>query len=87
MGANRADAERKLQAYTAMRARWQMSSGLYRRDGRLLLPGAAAHLWPFSQAFVATLMVAGIDPASSCSSDCAPAQAASTARYRFTSSR
>ena len=62
MGANRADAERALQAYTAMRARWQMSSGLYRRDGRLLLPGAAAHLWPSSQAFVATLMVAGIDP-------------------------
>jgi Glycosyl hydrolase family 76 len=62
VGANRADAERALQAYVAMRARWQMSSGLYRREGPLLIPGAAAHLWPFSQAFVATLAVAGIDP-------------------------
>jgi hypothetical protein len=62
VGGNRADAERALQAYAAMRARWQMSSGLYRRDGPLLIPGAAAHLWPFSQAFVATLAVAGIDP-------------------------
>jgi hypothetical protein len=62
VGANRADAERALQAYAAMRARWQTSSGLYRRDGRLPIPGAAAHLWPFSQAFSATLLIAGIDP-------------------------
>ena len=62
MGANQADAERALQAYAAMRARWQVSSELYRRDGRLLIGRAAAHLWPFSQAFVATLLIAGIDP-------------------------
>ena len=62
MAANRADTERALQAYVAMRVRWQMSSGLYRREGRLLTLGGAAHLWPFSQAFVATLVIAGIDP-------------------------
>ena len=62
MGADGADAERALQAYAAIRARWQMSSGLYRRDGLLLIRRAAAHLWPFSQAFVATLLIAGIDP-------------------------
>jgi hypothetical protein len=56
-----ADAELALQAYAAMRTRWQMSSRLYRRDGRLGLLGAAAHLWPFSQAFVATLVIAGVD--------------------------
>jgi hypothetical protein len=34
--------------------------GLYRRDGRLHLPGTPAHLWPFARALVATLDVAGI---------------------------
>jgi hypothetical protein len=62
VAADRADAERALQAYMALRARWQMSSGLYRRSGRPLTMGGAAHLWPFSQAFVATLVIAGIDP-------------------------
>lgn len=33
---------------------------MYRRDGILHRPGAAAHLWPFSRALVATLDLAGI---------------------------
>lgn len=70
MAANRAAAERALQAYVAMRAGWQMSSGLYRRDGRLLIRRSAAHLWPFSQAFVATLLIAGIDPLVTAGFDC-----------------
>jgi Glycosyl hydrolase family 76 len=62
VGANRTDADRALHAYAAMRARWQMSSGLYRRHGQIPISRSAAHLWPFSQAFVATLLLAGIDP-------------------------
>jgi hypothetical protein len=55
-----ADAERALGAYKAMRDRWQTSAGSYRRDGRLPAPRSAAHLWPFSQALVATIVIAGI---------------------------
>ncbi|MGO9954913.1 MAG: glycoside hydrolase family 76 protein [Solirubrobacteraceae bacterium] len=34
--------------------------GRYRRDRRLHLPGAVAHLWPFARAMVATLDLAGV---------------------------
>jgi hypothetical protein len=50
VGANRTDADRALQAYAAMRARWRMSSGLYRRDSQIPIRRAVAHLWPFSYA-------------------------------------
>jgi glycosyl hydrolase family 76 len=43
-----------------MRTRFRNRNGFYRRDGRLRPPGAAAHVWPFSRALVATLDVAGI---------------------------
>jgi hypothetical protein len=51
---------RAARAYVAMQRWLDPRSGLYRRDGRLRLPGSAAHLWPFSQALVATLDLAGI---------------------------
>jgi Glycosyl hydrolase family 76 len=53
-------AARAARAYIAMRRRFHMRSGLYRRDEGLHLPGAPAHLWPFSRAFFATLDVSGI---------------------------
>lgn len=60
MAADRvADAERALRAYEAMRDRWRGPSG-YRREGRLRLRRSAAHLWPFSQALVATILIAAI---------------------------
>jgi hypothetical protein len=40
-----------------------MRDGLYRRDGVLRLPGANAHLWPFSRAMAATLDLAGVGDA------------------------
>jgi predicted alpha-1,6-mannanase (GH76 family) len=43
-----------------MQREFWMRKGLYRRDGRLHVPGTPAHLWPFSRALVATLDVAGI---------------------------
>lgn len=43
-----------------MQGSFHAGSGLYRRDGRMRTPRSAAHLWPFSQALVATLNVAGI---------------------------
>ena len=49
-----------MRACEAMRDRWRMSPGVYRRDGRLRVPRFAAHLWPFSQALVATILIAGI---------------------------
>ena len=52
---------RAARAYAAMQDEFQRTSGLYRRDGRLRTPRSAAHLWPFSQALVATLTLAGID--------------------------
>jgi hypothetical protein len=53
-------AERAARAYAAMQCAFGRPGGLYRRDGRLRLPGTAAHLWPFSRAFVATLDLAGL---------------------------
>lgn len=50
-----------MRAYEAMRRRWGMGSGGYRRDGTLRVPRVAAHLWPFSQALVATILIAGIE--------------------------
>jgi predicted alpha-1,6-mannanase (GH76 family) len=55
-----ADAEQAVHAYTEMREKWRTGRGVYRRDGRLWVPRLAAHLWPFSQALVATVLVAGI---------------------------
>lgn len=53
-------AARAARAFSAMRTHFRNRRGLYRRDGRLRPPRAAAHLWPFSQALVATLDVTGI---------------------------
>jgi hypothetical protein len=53
-------AARAARAYEAMQRAFHTRRGSYRRDGRLHLPGAAAHLWPFARAFVATLDLAGI---------------------------
>ena len=53
-------AARAARAFAAMRRCFWTRKGLYRRDGRLHAPGAAAHLWPFSRALVATLDLAGI---------------------------
>ncbi len=53
-------ASRAARAYTAMQNGFRTRDGLYRRDGKLHLRGAAAHLWPFSRAFAATLDLAGI---------------------------
>jgi Glycosyl hydrolase family 76 len=53
-------AERAARAYTAMQRTFGRAGGLYRRDGRLQLPGSTAHLWPYSRAFVATLDMAGV---------------------------
>lgn len=54
-------AARAARAYAAMQHRFQARGPGYRRDEGLHLPGAAAHLWPFSRALVATLDLAGID--------------------------
>lgn len=53
-------ATRAARAYAAMQSRFRMRNGLYRRDGRLHLPGTAAHLWPFARALAATLDLAGV---------------------------
>lgn len=53
-------AVRAARAYAAMQRSFHTGQVLYRRDGRLRLPGTAAHLWPFSRALVATLDLAGI---------------------------
>jgi hypothetical protein len=55
-------ASRAVRAYRAMQRRFATRRGRYRRDGRPHLPGAAAHLWPFIRAFVATLDLAGAPP-------------------------
>jgi len=54
-------AARAGRAYAAMQNGWRRGDGLYRRDGRLRMRGAAAHLWPFARAIVATLDLAGIE--------------------------
>ena len=53
-------AARAARAYAAMQRRFRTRDVLYRRDGKLRLPGTAAHLWPFSRVLVATLDLAGI---------------------------
>jgi hypothetical protein len=52
---------RALRAHAAMEARFRRPDGLYRRDGPTGRLGAAAHLWPFSRALVATLDLSGVD--------------------------
>jgi hypothetical protein len=54
-------AARAARAYLAMQDRFQARGDGYRRDEGPHLPWAAAHLWPFSRALVATLDLAGID--------------------------
>jgi hypothetical protein len=51
-----------MRAYVMMQARFRRRDGIYRRDGLLGRAGAAAHLWPFLRAFVATLDLAGVAP-------------------------
>ena len=58
----RADAARAGRAHAVMQARFHRPDGVYRRDGLLGRLGAAAHLWPFIRAFVATLDLAGVPP-------------------------
>jgi hypothetical protein len=53
-------AARALRAYVAMRRHFLRRDGLYRRDGRPRLPGAAAHLWPTARAFAAAVDLLGI---------------------------
>lgn len=55
-------AARAARAYAAMQSRFCKQDGRYRRDGLPRRPAAAAHLWPFARAFVATLDLAGVDP-------------------------
>ncbi len=55
-------AARATRAYAAMQGRFCKSDGGYRRDGLPRRPAAAAHLWPFARAFVATLDLAGVEP-------------------------
>ena len=43
-----------------MQTRFRAADGTYRRDGLLHRPGAAAHLWPFARALVATLDLSGL---------------------------
>ena len=56
-------AARALRVYVAMQRRFCRRDGLYRRDGLPRPPRAAAHLWPFARALVATLDLAGVAPA------------------------
>jgi hypothetical protein len=53
-------APRAMRAYAAMQRRFCRPDGLYRRDGFPRPPRAAAHLWPFVRALVATLDLAGV---------------------------
>jgi hypothetical protein len=61
--AERVYAGRAERAYAAMQRRFCRRDGLYRRDGLPRPPRAAAHLWPFARAVVATLDLAGVPPA------------------------
>ena len=56
-------AARAVRAYAAMQRYFHTRRGRYRRDGRVHMPGSAAHLWPFTRALVATLDLAGIGEA------------------------
>lgn len=53
-------AARAARAYAAMQRSFRKRSGLYRRDGKLRLPGSRAHLWPFARALTAALDLVGI---------------------------
>jgi hypothetical protein len=53
-------AERAVRAYADMRRQFGRRDGLYRRDGRLRLPGAAAHLWPTARALAGAVDVLGV---------------------------
>jgi hypothetical protein len=55
-------AARAVRAYTAMRREFLRRDGLYRRDGRLRLPRAAAHLWPAARAFAGAVDLLGVSP-------------------------
>jgi len=68
-------AERAVRAHAAMELAFLREDGMYRRDGLLARFGATAHLWPFVRALVATLDVAGIDPALTGGTDRAPVPA------------
>ncbi|MGZ4244373.1 MAG: glycoside hydrolase family 76 protein [Solirubrobacteraceae bacterium] len=52
--------ERAVRAYAAMRRDFLRRDGLYRRDGRPRLPGAAAHLWPAARAFAGAVDLLGV---------------------------
>ena len=56
-------AARAVRAFRAMERSFRTREGLYRRDGFLHLPGAAAHLWPFSRALAGMLDLAGMGAA------------------------
>jgi hypothetical protein len=56
-------AARALRSYEQMRRAFATADGGYRRDGARGRLGARAHLWPLARAFVASLDLAGIDPA------------------------
>lgn len=70
-------AARAARAYAAMQRRFRTRDVLYRRDGKLRLPGTAAHLWPLSRALVATLDLVGIADELSADIDADAAVAAS----------
>jgi hypothetical protein len=53
-------AARAVRAYAAMRREFLRRDGLYRRDGRPRLPGAAAHLWPTARAFAGAVDLLGL---------------------------
>jgi hypothetical protein len=53
-------AEWAVRAYAAMRRRFGRRDGLYRRDGRLRPPGAAAHLWPTARALAGAVDLLGV---------------------------
>jgi hypothetical protein len=53
-------AVRAWRAYCAMQTRFCPNGGLYRRDSLVHRKSAAAHLWPFARAVVATFDLAGV---------------------------
>ena len=53
-------AARAVRAYAAMRREFLRRDGLYRRDGRPRLPGAAAHLWPTARALAGAVDLLGL---------------------------
>jgi hypothetical protein len=53
-------AARAVRAYAAMRRHFGRPDELYRRDGRLRLPGMAAHLWPTARALAGAVDLLGV---------------------------